>query len=489
MSIDATRSLALEILLDHAEGQSLEGLLERGLNRNDNNVRGAFLAELVKGTVQWQGRYDTVIAHYVRKGLPTDIRLLMIFRLTLHQMLGLNGVPVYAAIHQAGELCKDIVGPNKVGFVNGVLQSVRRDLLSPSSKNAADNSENDMVINEEKFAALFPDRKRDPVGALSSFHSVGKVQVKRWVDRFGFDETEALCSFLNEPVKVAFIVLEPADITTLIQRLETAGCPVKHLADTRTLLCSTRPSRDLLRGILLANPALLVMDPTIQQATGWLLGPAKDLTPGKYLDMCASPGGKTALLADRLGQGPGKDSQTTLVAMDNRHGRISLLKDTLYRVAKAGNSAVNTRVIQADGFAMPFAPGSFAGILLDGPCSGTGVLRHHPDGRWRLQEKLLNKGGRNLFGLAKRAVDLLAPGGRLMYATCSLEREENEDVITTLLAACPDLEPDEGSGGMWQRTWLPHHMGSDGFFAARLRKKVTLPEVDSSSQPAQGSLF
>ncbi len=76
-----------------------------------------------------------------------------------------------------------------------------------------------------------------------------------------------------------------------------------------------------------------------------------------------------------------------------------------------------------------------------------------------------------------------------MYATCSLEREENEDVIEALLAAFPELEPDEGQGGMWQRTWLPHHMGSDGFFAARLRKKVPTEVVNVKPESSQGSLF
>jgi len=111
-------------------------------------------------------------------------------------------------------------------------------------------------------------------------------------------------------------------------------------------------------------------------------------------------------------------------------------------------------------------------VLLDGPCSGTGVLRHHPEGRWRLNSDVPARNGPTLLELADNAAVLLEPGGLLMYATCSLEPEENEEVIDRLLAERSDLEPAPSAGdGQWRRLWLPGESPGDGFFAARMRKK------------------
>ena len=128
-------------------------------------------------------------------------------------------------------------------------------------------------------------------------------------------------------------------------------------------------------------------------------------------------------------------------------------------------------MLLADGGKPPFGPGTFAAVLLDGPCSGTGVLRHHPEGRWKLKAGVPALKGAALVKLASQAADLLVPGGLLMYATCSLEPEENEDVIDTLLAQRDDLEPAPAGCGQWRRSWLPGEAQGDGFFAARMRKK------------------
>ncbi len=125
----------------------------------------------------------------------------------------------------------------------------------------------------------------------------------------------------------------------------------------------------------------------------------------------------------------------------------------------------------------PFRAGVFDTVLLDGPCSGTGVLRHHPEGRWRLKARQLAENGARLASLARAAAALLAPEGRLLYATCSLEPEENEQVVDALVApgAGAGLAPDPDAAGIWQRRWLPQETGTDGFFAARLRRREAMP--------------
>ncbi len=129
-----------------------------------------------------------------------------------------------------------------------------------------------------------------------------------------------------------------------------------------------------------------------------------------------------------------------------------------------------TALVAADGTAPPFAPGAFAAVLLDGPCSGTGVLRHHPDARLHLGKGAPAANGRLLGELARQAAELLRPGGVLWYATCSLEPEENEQVLDRLLASGLPLTPLPHADGTWRRTWLPGRPAGDGFFAARLRR-------------------
>jgi 16S rRNA (cytosine967-C5)-methyltransferase len=128
-------------------------------------------------------------------------------------------------------------------------------------------------------------------------------------------------------------------------------------------------------------------------------------------------------------------------------------------------------VLLADGRRPPLRPGSLAAVLLDGPCSGTGVLRHHPEGRWRLRASHIERSAERLGELAAAAADLPAAGGRLLYATCSLEPEENDMIVDALLAGGAGLEPEPDEQGRWQRLWLPHQCGGDGFYAARLRRR------------------
>jgi 16S rRNA (cytosine967-C5)-methyltransferase len=158
--------------------------------------------------------------------------------------------------------------------------------------------------------------------------------------------------------------------------------------------------------------------------------------------------------------------------MDLRSERLDLLAGTAKRI-----DAPALPVVRADGEAPPFLPGSLDAVLLDGPCSGTGVLRHHPEGRWRLRPATLADNCARLLRLARAAAGLLRPGGRLLYVTCSLEPEENEDVLAALLAAEPELEPDPAPAGTSpagdRHTWWPQRTGTDGFFAARLRRKRT----------------
>ncbi len=461
MSADPLRRQALEILIDVYDGASLDPLLERALGNLADARQRSFLAELVRGTLQWRGRYQHILRYFVKRKPPQQSNELALFHLTLHQLLGLNGVPPYAAIHQAGELCRSHVSQGKVGFVNGVLQSVRRRLLPDDSRGPQQR--------EAQMKVLFENLADDPVARLAAWQSHPQWLVRRWSEQYGPKPTEEICAFNNQPVVMAFHVLRPADPASIATALDEVGLNVQPGHHPRTLWLEERPGRARLTEVMEQHPCLIVQDPSVQEATRWLISGASLLAGGPLenlpvLDMCAAPGGKSARLAVAW---PGKG---IIVSMDNRPGRVDFLTGT---VKRTGLSRI--QIVGADGLSAPFPAGHFGAVLLDGPCSGTGVLRHHPDGRWGLNSRMPGRNGRILRKLSHASMDLLAPGGLLLYATCSLEPQENELVLDKLMAERDDVETAPDDQGIWARQWLPGDTSEepgDGFFAARLRKKI-----------------
>jgi len=395
-----------------------------------------------------------VITSFSRKRPPNDPVLVGILRLSLHQLLGLDGVPAYAAIHQGGELCRQLASRGKVGFINGMLQAIRRQIVP---------RENDKEQREENLRSLFAELESDRPRWLSAWFSLPPWLVASWIKSFGLSEAEKLCAWTNEPVPMHLHVLSGHDVADTQDQLAELGISTQVADGPGTLLVDDRPTRQVLRQALNDVPQVIVQDSSVQQATRWLALGRLPVQP--LLDMCAAPGGKTAHLRAYYA------AEINVIAMDNRLTRMNLLSNTLDRVSPG-----QVPLVLAAGENPPFAPGTFGSILLDGPCSGTGVLRHHPDGRWQLKASTPANKAKTLLRLADQAADLLAPGGRLMYATCSLEPEENDQVIAALMAKREDMVPDPGEDGLWRRYWLPFEekdgrpQRGDGFFAARLKK-------------------
>jgi 16S rRNA (cytosine967-C5)-methyltransferase len=452
MRADPVRRRALDVLVAYGGGGQLDALLDdalAALRKEGAEPRdAAFLAELVRGTIQWQGRYDHLVRRYARRKPPTDPAVLALLRLSLHQLVALDTVPPFAAVHQAGELCKSALSPRLVGFVNGFLQAARRDLRP--------DEQTDQAERRVRLRAAFAELEEGSAAWLAAWHAHPRWLVDRWLARYGAGTTGGILGWNNRPAPVVFHVLAPFDPRRAAEDLDEAGCPVEPADEPRILVCTERPSRDALAGLLAERPWLLVQDANVQRATSWLVS-GVDGAAGPVLDMCAAPGGKTRRLAAAW---PGP---RLLVAMDNRAPRLRLLTEA---VAHIDTRPVAT--LAADAAVPPFAAGTFGAVLLDGPCSGTGVLRHHPDGRQGLRKGTPAANGRVLQQLVASAADLLVPGGTLLYATCSLEPEENEQVLDRALAGGVPLAPLPHRDGEWRRTWLPGDPDGDGFFAARL---------------------
>ncbi len=457
MKVDPVRRRAVEILAEVNAGAGLEVLLDRALAAFDRRS-GRFLVEIVKGSLRWQGRYDFLVRRFSRRRFPENPNLLAILRSALHQLIACAGVPDYAVLHQAGELCRVLVNERAVSYVNGLLQAARKALAAGGGQGALG------------VLSLFPSPVDDSAAFLAAWHSHPRWLIERWLARFGLAGCEALCRFNNQPPPLNLHVLAPAEPEAIRLGLQAEGlAAVPGRWHERALQLTDRLGRERLGDLLQRRRDLIVQDEGAQFVTAWLAAGGA----GRLLDLCAGPGGKTFHLR-AIWPDP-----ADIVAMDIGRERLAPLRETAKRI-----EADDLGMVLADGNAPPFGPDRFAAVLLDGPCCGTGVLRHHPEGRWRLQEGALARSGDRLLALARHAVDLLAEGGRLLFVTCSLEPEENQEVVAALLAADPRLEPDPrpgagvlrpgagatGESGHWLEL-LPQHTGTDGFFAASLRRK------------------
>jgi len=405
-------------------------IIERWLATGDfpslmlENVREhrAFIMELVYGIVRWKRLLDWVVARYVRRAPePSQQAFLLV---GLYQLLKMTEVAPYAAVHETVEAAKTSRGARQADFVNAVLRRTLR----------------------EKDA-LLAELERQPLGIRQSHPD---ELLERWTKHFGPVPTEALCVWNNQR----------ADVIIRVNLLKTT--PEAYL---KTL--AARGAGDLVRphsfpacftlahGVRVADlPGyaeghFVVMDPAAIQAVD-LLSPR----PGEHiLDACAAPGGKTALIAERL------QLKGQLVAMDLREDRLPRLRANLERLG----CAAFVQAVQGDARRLrPESFGRFDRILLDVPCSNTGVIRRKPDVRWRFAKAGLTRLGAAQRELLERAAGLVKRGGCIVYSTCSLEPEENELLIAAWLKSHPEFRLQSC------RKSFPPTSGQDGAYAVLL---------------------
>ncbi len=453
MSADPRRQLALDALLDVQRGRPLEGALQRARRSLPAAEReaAAGLEQLVKGALQWQARYDYLIRRFSRRQPHPHPHVRAVLHLAMHQLLTSRQVPAYAAVHQAGELLRAAGQGRAVAYANAVLQSLQRFV-------AGSHHEDPLAAVRE----LFADPALPAADALAAWWSHPVWLVQRWLERYGEAETELLLALANTPPPITLHVLPGHDVDAALAALAAAGVPATRLDGfPRALQLTAKCDRADLAALLRAVPGLLVQDAGAQAVVDWLTRDGHDLAgvAAPVVDLCAAPGGKAVHLRRLV------PDQALVVAVDLRPRRLVLVVENHDRLG-GGPLAV----VAGDGAHAPLRQAVAAAVLVDGPCSGTGVGRRHPEGRWRLRPGTLARNAERLLGLALGAADLLLDGGRLYYATCSLEPEENEEVMAALLDRRCDLEPDPDTDGRWQRSWLPWQAGCDGFFAARLRR-------------------
>ncbi len=432
MSLTAPRRAALETLRAVRRGELLDRAFAGAAAALSTRDR-AWTQELVYGTLRLRGRLDHLLAAFVRRGLDA-VRpdVLDALRLGAYQLREMGSVPAYAAVSQAVEMVRGAVGQGATGLVNGVLQSLRR----------------------EGDAVVFPAFEDDPVAHLVSWGSHPRWLVERWLRFFGADATRALVEANNTRPE---LFLRPVGVppSEALAALAADGIDVARVSFAPDALRVAGPATAF--DALAALPAL-VQDPAAGLVARYAAVPAG----ARVADLCAAPGGKAIELAQDAGY---------LAAADMSWDRLARLRENVARLP-----GQRMGLVVADARTPPFRPVDV--VIVDAPCTGTGTLRRHPDGRWRLRPEDLIALARLQFEILEAAAAVVAPGGLLVYATCSLEPEENEERMDAFLAGHPEFEPAppaampdpallDGRGRLVVRPWV---FGADGAFAARLRR-------------------
>jgi 16S rRNA (cytosine967-C5)-methyltransferase len=409
--IAPARTAAYQILLNVSGGRCdlPDAIADARASLSDERDK-ALAAEIAIGTLRWQGALDHLIAHLARRPLSRlDPEILQILRLSAYQLLHLSRVPASAVVDDAVKMAGRVGKRSASGLVNAVLRTLSRNRsalpLPPPPKDASDR-----------------ERTLDYL-AVTLSHP--RWLVERWLDRYGFAATDAWLRFNNSPAALT-LRLNPlrTDRAVLHERLEREHVAVSpgHFGRDALIVESGQP----LAGNGLDEGFFLVQDEASQ-----LVPLLTGVRPGdSVLDTCASPGGKTTALAAMM-RGEG-----LLVASDVRPRRMALLRRT---IEAAG--ATNVRLVQADlSQPLPFSK-QFTRVFVDAPCSGLGTLRRDPDIKWRRVEADLRPLATHELRMLSNAADTVAPGGRLVYATCSSEPEENEAVAAEFLRTHPEFEP------------------------------------------------
>lgn len=451
-AVSPARAAAFDILLRvERESSYASELLHSRTYERLKAADHALATELVFGVLRWRSLLDSQIAACAAQPLAKlDLEVVIALRLGLYQLRWLSRVPVRAAIHESVELVKRARKRSAASFVNAVLRKL------------------------EKVTHVSDEHLTEKAGASieSMADTLAHPQwlVERWTREYGSDAAQRICRY-DQSVPVTAIRLRRPEADNELQAEGIELKPGSLLASARVIqrgeITKTRAFR----------AGLCVIQDEASQLVAALAGGGSSV-----LDCCAAPGGKTLAMADHS-----PDAQ--IVAVDLHLHRARLLRKLL-RMDGTSNAVVsNIRVLTADARNLPFA-GNFDRVLADVPCSGTGTLGRNPEIKWRLQPEDLADLQKRQVAILRSAMAQVAPGGRLIYSTCSLEREENEDVVERAFAedatfrvldCCAVLDRLRVSGelvwndpasltrGLYLRTLPGVHL-CDGFFAALLEK-------------------
>jgi len=451
--VDAARAAAYDVLAAVREQDAYANLVLPGLLRS-RGITGrdaAFVTELVSGTIRRQGTYDAVLAVNVQRPMSeVDVAVLDALRLGTHQILGMR-VPSHAAVGTSVDLVRAKVGHRTAGFVNAVLRRV---------------AEHDLAAWVRRVA---PDPTADPVGFASVAHSHPRWVVEAFAEALGESsgELDPLLDADNEPPRVT-LVARPGLVS--VEELVAAGGVASSMSPFAVTLSGGDPGNVP----AVAEGRAGVQDEGSQLVALALAAAVVDGRDERWLDVCAGPGGKAALLG---------------AVAANRGARLLAAELQPHRaeLVRSGTRAVGTGlwgVVAADGTRPAWRKGAFDRVMVDAPCLGLGALRRRPEARWRRRLSDLDNLVPLQRALLSSALDAVRPGGVVAYVTCSPVLAETSGVVSSVLTgrgdvrledaaplfeSVPDLRAESmallGTVQLW-----PHRQGTDAMFFALLRR-------------------
>lgn len=445
------RQLSFAVLQEHkATGVFVSNLIHERIERSQlSPADRRLVTELVNGIVRRKATVDAVLSRHVPRGQgQVEPDLWTVLQLGAYQLMYLTSVPAHAAIHETVELARWLQTPRWSGFINGALRGLQRGLTDEQTDEPAADAFPVADGHYRKLTdACFDDPLTDPVDYFVRAFSFPRWLTRRWHRRFGADQTRRVGFWFNTPPRICLRV-NPlrAGREQLLTALHEAGIEAELGTHPQAIRLLGSAQIDALPGF--GEGWFSVQDESAMHCAS-LLAPK----PGDHvLDLCAAPGTKTTHLAELM------NNTGHIIATDIGGERLWRVTDNCDRL---GIECVETAVIARDGSDIPEGP--FDAVLLDAPCSNTGVMARRPEARWRLREEDVGELAEIQGRLLTQAIERLKPGGRLVYSTCSIEPDENADVVAQTCSAMPNVRQIESN------EYVPGFPGDGGFQALLIR--------------------
>lgn len=444
----SARETAVTILTKLEEKQGFSNLvLQNELKHSQLDVRDkGLVTELVYGTIQRLNTIDYIANHFLTKRTIEKLEpwLRQLLRVAVYQIRYLDKIPDHAIVNEAVELAKKLGHKGIAGFVNGVIRNIIRSPQEPK----------------------MPNQQKNLIKYLSLTHSVPEWLIRKWVDDFGQGNVESFLPFINTT----------APFTIRYNSLKNSAQAFQHLldeADIEWTKSSHVEDAYYLHNIGDVSNAKLFQEGafTIQDESSMLV--AKVMAPfpkATVLDGCAAPGGKTTHIAEI------QSDEGQILANELHPHKIALIEQLQKRL---GIKSIRTRM---GDFLEYREDVLYDFVLIDAPCSGLGVVRRKPELKWRMTEATMQSLQSLQRKLIRHAATFVKPGGYLVYSTCTMNRAENHSIVDEFLSEFQEfvgenikpMIPETVQSIMenqYSIQLLPHHLNSDGFYIAKLKRK------------------